>query len=336
MTTPLLRPRSFGATLSLGITLCILRAGVEATEVNPISAAAHFLALLSTEQRAKVEAVYEDTQRTRWNFVPMERSGLLLKELNPDQQEELWQFLRMVLSPKGVEEVKGVVFLEGVLRSIENSSLRDPGAYSLLFWGRPLPDSPWGWRFEGHHLSLNVSLVGNQVTGLTPVFLGANPAKVLEANSAGFRNLPLEEDLAWEFLSSLGKEQKQKALIDNQPLEVEGAGQAYVAAPLGAGLEIHGLPPGSKEVFRNLIEAYLDCFNSNLISSMRYSSTEILNDPTLTFQWHGGMTKGEDCSYRICGKTADIQFSNRQNNANHVHVLLRFPGSDFGLNQGVE
>ncbi|NUN96230.1 MAG: DUF3500 domain-containing protein [Candidatus Omnitrophica bacterium] len=300
---------------------------------STLAAAKALLAKMSPDRKFMALLPFDSPARTKWHFFPKEREGIPIERMDEEQKELLWKLLETCLSPAGIEQAKGVIRLEQVLLDKEQSPTRDPGRYYLVFWGEPAPDKRWGFRFEGHHLSLNVTLEGEKPISMTPLFLGANPAKVLEGEWMGFRNLPLEEDVAYEFLAALGKEDREKARVPGDPIEVEGAEQAAIRSPLGAGLRIADLDPSRRELFKKLLETYLDCFQGEAFASLGRDLDSILAEPELVFQWRGGMERGQNCYYRICGKGIDIQFSNRQNNANHVHTLVWLPGLDFGLSR---
>jgi hypothetical protein len=297
---------------------------------GPVELANVFLGLLSPEQRKLAVFPMDSPARIDWHFIPRDRPGLALKDLDEAGKAGIWDLLGTCLSPIGIEQVKGVMRLEQVLLNIEKSATRDPGKYQICIWGEPNANGLWGWRFEGHHCSLNVDLDGNKITGLTPAFFGANPAKVLEGEWVNFRNLPLEEDLGYEFLSALGKEQREKAHLPGEPEEVLGAQKASLEPLLDKGLPVRELDQGRKELFLKLLEAYTDWFRADLVVGFNRTPEEILKDPEMVFQWQGGMEKGAAWSYRISGHSVDIQFNNRQNNRNHVHTLVCFPGLDFG------
>ncbi|MEW3591232.1 DUF3500 domain-containing protein, partial [Pseudomonas aeruginosa] len=87
-------------------------------------------------------------------------------------------------------------------------SFRDPDRYYVSIFGTP-GRFPWGWRFEGHHLSLNVALPAAANIAVTPFFVGAHPATVREGPHKGFRLLGASEDLAREIMTGLSESQQR-------------------------------------------------------------------------------------------------------------------------------
>jgi hypothetical protein len=320
--------RSQNTLLSIGAAIVFLALPVclpaQGGDSPSLTAARQFLDVLSPEQRNQLILPLDSPVRAKWHFVPREREGLAIEKLDDKQKHALWDLVGTCLSCRGTQQAQGVIRLEGVLRAIEKSPNRDPGKYSLIFWGEPSEDKPWGWRFEGHHLSVNVSMEGGTIAGITPLFLGANPAKVLEGEWLNFRNLAQEEDLTYEFLNSLGREQREKAHLPGEPAEVLGAEQTSLEPALGEGLPVGELDEGRKQVFSKLLEGYLDTFHQGLLAPLGRTPLEILKDPDLVFQWQGGLEKGTPLAWRISGHLIDIQYNNRQNNANHIHVLVFF------------
>src|SRR5688572_9903071 len=163
------------------------------------SAVAAFLKSLPADLRAKASFPLEASERLVWNFVPMERVGVSLLKLDDTQSELLGPLLATALSPEGLLAARGVMKHENILRRVEteagvaNASRRDPGLYYTAVFGKPARGAPWAWRFEGHHLSINVTEIPGEAPVVAPVFIGADPARVLAGPNAGFRLLAAEE-----------------------------------------------------------------------------------------------------------------------------------------------
>ena len=151
----------------------------------------------------------DSPERIAWYFVPRERVGVSLLKLDDPQSELLGPLLATALSPEGLLEARGVMKHENILRRVEteagvaNASRRDPGLYYTSVFGKPAGSAPWAWRFEGHHLSINVTQLPGEPPVVAPLFIGANPARVLTGPNAGFRLLAAEEDLGRELITML-------------------------------------------------------------------------------------------------------------------------------------
>src|SRR4029078_4650326 len=135
-----------------------------------------FAASLDAAQRERATFPVDAASRKDWHYVPRERPGLPMGALDDAQKKPLHALLDSALSDEGVQKVDGVILLESVLREIEGSPMRDPAHYTVSLFGDPAKGEPWGWRLEGHHLSLNFVEEKGRVA-VTPWFLGANPER---------------------------------------------------------------------------------------------------------------------------------------------------------------
>src|SRR5712691_5246526 len=176
-------------------------------------AANNFLAALGPEQRAKAVFEFKDTQRFDWHFVPKARKGLPLKEMNSPQRLLAHALLSTGLSQRGYMKATTIMSLEQILYDLEDKAPhRDADLYYITLFGQPGKEA-WGWRVEGHHLSLNFAVEADQVLSVTPSFFGANPAEVQTGPRKGLRALAQEEDLARQLVKSLDAGQRETAII---------------------------------------------------------------------------------------------------------------------------
>src|SRR5436189_4537943 len=155
-------------------------------------AANEFLQSLSPKQRSMTQFKFDEDERYNWHFIPKARKGIPWKELNDAERNSVKQMLRAALSDTGFQKATSIVQLEDILRRTEGrpegDDYRDSGKYYISVFGNP-SNPIWGWRFEGHHISLNFSLRENHVVSATPNFLGANPALVLSGSEKGMEVL---------------------------------------------------------------------------------------------------------------------------------------------------
>ena len=133
-------------------------------------AANRFLAALDDEQRGKALIAFDSPNREDWHYVPRSRQGLPLAAMKPEQRTAARALFASTLSERGLQMIDNVRVLEGVLRE-QQGSWRDPERYYVSVFGTP-GRFPWGWRFEGHHLSLNVALAAAGHITATPFFVG--------------------------------------------------------------------------------------------------------------------------------------------------------------------
>src|SRR5262245_41432134 len=180
-------------------------------------AANKFLTSLSAEQKAKAGFDFKDQQRLDWHFVPRERKGLPLKDLNENQRKLAMEFMKSGLGASGYQKATTIMSLEPVLAQLEGPNRRfprDPELYFFSVFGTPSPKAPWGWRVEGHHLAMNFTVVKGELVSNTPLFFGANPAEVRDGERKGLRALAGEEDRARELVVALDEKQRAIAIFD--------------------------------------------------------------------------------------------------------------------------
>jgi len=291
-------------------------------------AATRFLVSLDDAQRQKAMIAFESGNRLDWHYIPRSRSGLALGEMRADQADAARALFATVLSQRGLDLLDGVRLLEGVLRE-QQGSFRDPTRYYVSVFGTP-GRFPWGWRFEGHHLSLNVALPAAGHVAVTPFFTGAHPATVREGPHRGFRLLGPSEDLARQIMASLTDRQRQAAIIANRSFG------EIVASPqrerdLG---NPRGLPLGEMTgAQRTLVEALMDRFLGTLAADLLAQQKQRVLEQGLAafrFAWAGSLTPGDAHYFRVHGPATLIEHDNTQNGANHVHAVWRDLTADFG------
>jgi hypothetical protein len=178
-----------------------------------------------------------DAERRRWYYTPTDHGGLTLGDQRPAQQRLAHQLVATGLSTAGYVTVATIIGLDNVLDQFEGWSIswgrergRDPGMYYLRVFGEPGGAAPWGWRFGGHHVSLNNLIAGGQVRSTTPCFLGADPASAPLLGPAPLRPLGGAEDLARDLVRSFGPNQADRAtLLDRAPSDIVGGNRSQLA-----------------------------------------------------------------------------------------------------------
>ncbi len=291
-------------------------------------AANRFLASLDDGQRQKAMIAFESGNRLDWHYIPRSRSGLTLGEMRPNQADAARALFASVLNQRGLELLDGVRLLEGVLRE-QQGSFRDPARYFVSVFGTP-GRFPWGWRFEGHHLSLNVTLATAGHVAVTPFFAGAHPATVRDGPNKGFRLLGASEDLARQLMAGLTDPQRQAAIIANRSFgEIVASPQREQDLGNPKGLLL-GEMTGAQ---RTLVEALMDRFLGTLAADLMAAQKKRVMDQglaTFRFAWAGSLTPGEAHYFRVHGLATLIEHDNTQNGANHVHAVWRDLTADFG------
>ena len=297
------------------------------------TAATAFFDALDEKAQAKLTFTFDDENREGWHFIPKERPGLPIGELSPTQHELGIALLKTALSHRGLETSKEIMALESVLREMENGNpKRDPLKYNFYFFGTPSNQQPWGWRIEGHHLSINITIADGQVLSTTPAFMGASPGEVRVGERTGFRALALQEDLGRKLIKNLTVEQKEIAIVSKTaPRDViNGPGtEAKKIEPLG--IAASAMTEAQQKMLTELIDCYLDNFRTELCEADR-KKIEEGGFEKIHFAWAGFIQPKKPHYYRVQGPTFILEYDNSQNNANHIHTMWRDTENDFGAN----
>jgi len=320
--------------LSIHLTSCLSQPATVPGTMK--EAAVKFLAALSDKERKIAQFSFADDERYNWHFIPKSRKGLPLEEMNANQRKVAFDMLRLALSDTGYKKTTAIVELEDILRQAENrpagDEYRNAGKYYLSVFGEPSNDAIWGWRFEGHHISLNFSSENNQLVSGTPSFLGTNPAIVLSGPEKGKQILKDETELGLQVLQSLDESQKKKAIIaDRAPADIITGNDRKAMINDPRGILYSELNSSQQNLFIQLLSVYIHRY-TNLFAATMMREIEEAGLNNLRFAWAGDKQTGigHPRYYRIQGPTIIIEYDNTQNNANHVHTVVRDLKNDFG------
>ena len=294
-------------------------------------AATTFLASLDARQRRRAVFGFGDTERLNWHYVPRRREGLTFKDMAAPSRAAAHELMKASLSAVGYAKAVNIIQLEEVLRRVEMFGLsRDPENYAFTIFGTPADAAPWSWRVEGHHLSLNFTLVPGKPIAVTPAFMGANPATVRSGARAGFRALEHEQDLGLALARSFDGTLRGRAVIATESFGdiIMGPGRRELftsrqGVPLGA------LSGDQRNLAMRLIETYARNMRAEIadeeLERVRAAGVEQVH-----FAWAGPLDPARPHYYRVHGPSLVIEYDNSQNDANHIHTVWHDPVNDFG------
>ena len=282
--------------------------------------AAAFLATLTDDRAAQARRPFDDGQRRWLEYRPEPRPGLLLADMAPDTRKAAHRLLATALSPPAYAQAMAVIALEEVLDRREDWALgRHSENYRVIVFGEP-GDDRWAWRFEGHHLSVTMTIVDGVVSP-TPVFLGANPARVDLAGRPVLRPLAIEEDMGRELLLAMDPGNRARAVVaDEAPDDIRSGPRPSATHLEPVGVHRADLRPDERDLLDRLVEVYLGRVPPELAPKAG----------NLTFAWEGPPGPGTRHYYRIQGDDLLIEFDNTTDDGNHAHTVLRRPHGDFG------
>jgi len=332
------RLNSLRLTVAATIVVTLLGAATMASQRSAAAMATSantFLAGLSAEQRAKAAFPFEGDERLRWHFIPNEtfpRKGLMIKEMDEAQRAHAHGLLKTGLSQRGYMTVTGIIALEDILKATETGGkmARDREQYYFSVFGTPSAQGAWGWRVEGHHLSLRFTIVKGEMIASSPAFLGTNPAEVRDGAQKGVRLLADREDAGRSLVESLDASQRQAAIINAvAPTDIVTANKNDIAPLDPVGIAAATLTPKQRDLLMRVIDAYSSAMEADVAADLAKKIRQAGADK-ITFAWAGETERGKKHYYRVQGPTFLIEFDNTQNDGNHVHSVWRDFNGDFG------
>jgi hypothetical protein len=253
------------------------------------------------------------------------------KNMSPAQKRLADSLLTTGLSHRGLRKTLDVMYLDQILFEREGRAIRDPELYYVSVFGEPGTSGRWGWRVEGHHLSLNFTLEDGRVVSASPAFFGANPAIVRGGAQDGMRVLAGEEVLGRELLRQFGeKERTRVVILAEAPRDIvtEASRRAEIGKP--AGVPYSEMSASQREALLGIVRFYAERMRPE-IAAAEMRRIENAGFEKIHFAWAGGASAGEPHYYRIQGPTFLIEYDNTQNDANHIHTVWRDLERDFGL-----
>ena len=215
----------------------------------------------------------------------------------------------------------------GFVRSL----LWSPRNYYFAFFGSP-NDNQWGYKLEGHHLSVNFTFVDDKIS-VTPFFVGTDPAEYVNSEYAGWRVLGQEEDLGLKLINLLTDAQKKKAIMSSEvPGDIITAAESGKRLVDNWGIQGKELTAKQKSVMEYIIREF--------VYNLEYDKATIEYDKILKagidnvyFGWIGGLEEKQAHYFILNGPTFLIEFDNNggpRKSANHIHAIWREKGNEYG------
>jgi hypothetical protein len=304
------------------------QAGTDAT-ARIVASAQAFVATLDEAGRTKVQFPFDSPQKNQWSNLPtgiFPRGGVRMGDLTAAQRTAAMALLSTALSQEGYRKITGIVGGDEVLASPPRGGGVRFGQdeYYLAFVGRPSIDTPWILQFGGHHLAINLTVVGRRAT-LAPSHTGAQPASYsLEGRT--IRPLGNEVDRAFALMASLDQTQRSQAILgytvsdlvlgpgkDGRTIQPEGLRASALSAPQQTML---------MDVIREWAGIAAEPLAAPRIEEIRSKL------PETWFAWSGPTTAGSAAYFRIQGPTLVIEYA-PQRGIDHIHTIYRDPTNDY-------
>ena len=322
----------------LAAVLCCGLVPAQSSSAKIVDKANAFLTSLEEGQRSKVLFDFNDAaQRARWSNLPttmVQRAGLKLGDLSAAQRKAAMEVLAAMLSKRGYEKVLAIMEGDEMLKIGDNgrgrgSPMFGHDLYYISMLGKPSVSDPWMLQFGGHHLALNITMLGRDGI-LTPSHTAAQPAKYT-VDGKIVRPLGAENDKAFALINALDEGQRKQAILNYKVADlVLGPGKD------GKTIQPEGLPCSSmnasqQAMLLDLIGEWAGIINDEA-AAVRMKDVKA-KLPETWFAWSGPTTNGSAAYYRIQGPTLVIEYAPQQMGGDptmHIHTIYRDPTNDYG------
>jgi hypothetical protein len=338
-------PRAYLAAVLVAAAAIGSTIAAERSSSTMATAATRFLGALTPAQRQQAAFPFEGDERMKWHFIPTEmypRKGLTIKEMSEPQRKLAHDLLKAGLSQRGYLTASSIMDLETVLGALEAAGrsaeaqprtaplVRDSERYFFSVFGTPSAKDTWGWRVEGHHVSLHFTVVNGTMAAAGPSFFGSNPAEVREGPKKGLRILGAEEDAARTLLMALDASQRTKAILDAKaPNDMVTMANVNITPLSPSGLAAGAMTAPQRDLLMKLIDVYTGYMAPD-IAADRTERLKKAGVEKIGFAWAGETERGKKHYYRIQGPTFLVEYDNTQNDGNHIHSVWRDFDRDFG------
>lgn len=295
-----------------------------------IEAARAFLDSLDEAQRKTAQLPFNTPDREDWHYFPKQRKGLAWADMKGKQEALSWAIFHVALSNSGVTKAEGIVDAERILWERSNrSDRRDPKKYNVTIFGEPAPGASWGASLEGHHLSINLTVIDGKKVAVTPSFFGSNPDHINEGEHAGFHPLKGEAEEALKLFQMLDPTQRSKAVIGKMPREIITRAERQVEPLPIEGLPAREMSESQRDQLRRLLAEYIDRYRAHYAHD-DWAKIDAAGIEAVYFVWSGDGKLGKPMYYRLQGPTFLMEYANVQTSGNHSHTVWRDFENDFG------
>ncbi len=310
-----------------------------------------FLTTLSADELAKTTYAFSDTTRRRWTNLPVgmvPRAGIAYGALSDQSQLAFHRVLSALLSSQGYLKVNSIMALDDILNVLYQQAFNDKkidekmlkmmqglkwahGNFYISIWGKPQAAEPWGLDFGGHHLALNITVKGNELT-TSPLFYGTDPSEVKSGKYAGLRVLSKEEDYGFLLINALSAGQQTKAVMSQAvPKDIITSPQANQRITSYYGISAADFTADQKAILTMLLQEYIHNFEHQTAHRL-FDKLLKTGLNKVYFAWIGSLDNNKPHYYIINAPDFLIEYDNVgfQNDGNHIHAILHEKGNDFG------
>ncbi|HSL31722.1 MAG TPA: DUF3500 domain-containing protein, partial [Anaerolineales bacterium] len=275
--------------------------------------AGRYLDSLDEARRTKSTFAFDDPELTRWHWTTprnVPRNGLPLREMETSQRDAALALLQTSSSAYGLQKSLDII-------SLQNDLGNDPELYYVTVFGTPGVE-PWGWRWEGHHLSRRFNVINGKLS-VTPFFLGSWPT----VNNAGLKAMEREEWAARELITSMDGNQRAVAIFQQDALGRHVTqNDAYVTPLETVGISAANLNADQQTLVLEIIHKYLDTL-PDLVAAAHLDRLQAAGLENIHFAWAGSLEPQRPHYYRLQAPTFLLEHDNSRNRGTHIHSVWR-------------
>ena len=301
-----------------------------------VAAAQAFVGTLDANQSAKALFAFNDkAQRVKWSNLPsgiFVRAGLRLGDLSQTQRDAAMKLLAATLSESGYQKVVQIMEADQVLKTTGGGPGRvafGSDEFYISILGKPSPTDPWMLQFGGHHLALNVTIIGEHGV-LTPSLTAAQPA-IYTLNGKTVRPLGNENDKAFALINALDSAQQAKAILGAEFRDlVLGPGQDGKTI-LPEGIPASQLTEKQQALLLDLTREWVGIIREDAAAAKMAEVKANVSDTW--FAWSGPTKNGKAAYFRVQGPTVFIEYAPQNlggDATRHIHTIYRDPTNDYG------
>ncbi|MEL6968203.1 MAG: DUF3500 domain-containing protein [Pseudomonadota bacterium] len=285
------------------------------------------LSLLDEEQTERVQFAFASSRRERWNYMYGSRipPGLTMETMSAPQKDAALDLLSTALSEDGFKTATNVMLQQDILRDEwgKGSPDRNRERFALSLFGTPSETKPWGWRWEGHHLTMTVTLVGTRVVSTTPKAFSSEPNTVPSGPSKGLVVLPENETLGRALHRAMGSKNRERAVVSDRSygnITTTAGREERYGEP--EGIALGDLPAAQADMVTRLIDVYTHDYLTVPLANEQRARLNELDMASVHFAWAGPNIEGQSFYYRIHGGDMLIEFATLRNQPEHQHTAV--------------
>ncbi|MGI9517372.1 MAG: DUF3500 domain-containing protein [Pirellulaceae bacterium] len=287
---------------------------------------------LDESQREQLTQPVDTDERREWTNLPArpDADGLRLGLMSEQQVKLACDLMATLFSEQGYRKMCNIMLADDqLLRGGRARQGFGTEEFSIVIFGEPSATGPWGFQLDGHHIGVNVSVTGEDVT-LSPSFIGTQPEAF---NIADDRIRPIGEevDQAYALANSLTDDQRREAILRPERGQIITGPGRDNQVPRTRGVSCATFTDEQKAAVMQLIGRWVnDLPSAQAEKRMQQIESEM---DEISFAWNGETEPGSDISWIIQGPSLIVEYACQDlggNPLDHLHTIYRDPTNEYG------